>query len=116
MGLAWGSGTQAAKNIIRSGTLTRGELEGGSTMSKSRLIIVVALSLMTLQAWAADKSLVLYLPFDEGAGTTAKDVSTYNNPGTVVGAAAWVPGPKGTALEFVSMARASRSRRSPSTT
>ncbi len=71
-------------------------------MSKSRLIIVVALSLMTLQARAADKSLVLYMPFDEGAGTTAKDVSTYSNPGTVVGAATWVPGPKGMALEFAS--------------
>ena len=74
-------------------------------MSKSRLITVVALSLMSLPAWAADKSLVLYLPFDEGAGTTAKDVSTYNNPGTVVGGAAWVPGAKGTALEFVNGSR-----------
>ncbi len=69
-------------------------------MSKSRLITVVALSLMALQAWGADKSLVLYMPFDEGAGTTAKDVSTYSNPGAVVGAAVWVPGVKGTALEF----------------
>jgi len=74
-------------------------------MSKSRLIIAVALGLMTLQAVAADKSLVLYLPFDEGAGTVAKDVSSYNNPGTIVGNATWVPGPKGTALEFVSGSR-----------
>ena len=71
-------------------------------MSKSRLIIVVALGLlMSLQARAVDESLVLYLPFDEGAGTTAKDVSSYNNPGTIVGNAAWVPGQKGTALDFV---------------
>jgi hypothetical protein len=74
-------------------------------MSKSRLIIVVVLSLMALQARAADKSLVLYLPFDEGAGTTAKDLSSYSNPGTVVGGAAWVAGPKGTALEFVAGSR-----------
>ncbi len=74
-------------------------------MSKSRLILVAALSLMTLQAWAADKSLVLYLPFDEGAGTTAKDLSSYNNPGTVVGAATWVTGAKGTALQFVNGSR-----------
>jgi len=60
---------------------------------------------MTVSAWAADKSLVLYLPFDEGAGRTAKDVSSYNNPGAIVGAAAWVPGTKGTALEFVSGSR-----------
>ncbi len=56
---------------------------------------------MTLQARAADKSLVLYLPFDEGAGTTATDVSSYGNPGAIVGNAAWVTGAKGTALEFV---------------
>jgi hypothetical protein len=74
-------------------------------MSKSRSIIVAALSLMTLPAWAADKSLVLYLPFDEGAGTTARDVSTYNNPGTIVGGAGWVAGAKGMALEFVSGSR-----------
>ena len=70
-------------------------------MSKPRLIIAAVLSLMTVQAWAADPSLVLYLPFDEGAGTTARDVSTYNNPGSVVGGAFWVTGPMGTALEFV---------------
>ncbi len=71
-------------------------------MSKSRLIIVAALSLlMSVQARAADESLVLYLPFDEGAGTTATDFSSYNNPGTIVGNASWVAGQKGTALDFV---------------
>jgi hypothetical protein len=74
-------------------------------MSKSRLIIVAALSLMALPAWAADKSLVLYLPLDEGVGAVAGDASTYNNPGTVVGGATWVPGAKGTALDFVSGSR-----------
>ncbi len=74
-------------------------------MSKSRLITVVTLSLMTLQARAADKSLVLYLPFDEGAGVTATDFSSYNNPGTVVGNALWVAGAKGMALEFVNGSR-----------
>jgi hypothetical protein len=74
-------------------------------MSKSRLITVVTLGLMAVQAWAADKSLVLYLPFDEGAGTTTRDVSTYGNPGAVVGNATWVPGAKGTALEFVNGSR-----------
>ncbi|MCU0913457.1 MAG: LamG domain-containing protein [Planctomycetes bacterium] len=74
-------------------------------MSKSRLIIVMVLSLMTLPSWAADKSLVLYLPLDEGSGTTARDASTYNNPGRVVGNATWVPGAKGTALQFVNGSR-----------
>jgi hypothetical protein len=70
-------------------------------MSKSRLFTVLTLGLMTLQASAADKSLVLYLPFDEGAGAAVKDLSTYNNPGVIVGNAAWVAGAKGTALDFV---------------
>jgi len=72
-------------------------------MSKSRLTIVLALGLLIgVHARAVDESLVLYLPFDEGGGTAAKDVSSYNNPGTVVGNAVWVAGQKGTALEFVS--------------
>jgi hypothetical protein len=74
-------------------------------MSKSRLIIVAALSLVTLPARAADKSLVLYMPFDEGAGRMVNDVSSYHNPGTIVGNPAWVPGVKGTALQFVSGSR-----------
>jgi hypothetical protein len=74
-------------------------------MSKSRIIIVAALSLMSLPVWAADKSLVLYMPFDEGTGRTIKDASSYNNPGNLVGNAAWVPGVKGTALQFVSGSR-----------
>ena len=55
--------------------------------------------------WAIDRSLVLYLPFDEGAGTVAKDASSYGNDGSVVGDAVWVEGYKGTALEFVSGSR-----------
>ncbi len=74
-------------------------------MSKSRFVISMALSLMSLPVWAADKSLVLYMPFDEGAGRTIKDASSYNNPGNLVGNAAWVPGVKGTALQFVSGSR-----------
>jgi hypothetical protein len=94
-----------ATEIIRSGTPTQRELEGGLTMNTSRLIAVVALGLMALQASAADKSLVLYLPFDEGAGNTVRDASPYNNPGTIVGSPAWIAGPRGTALEFVAGSR-----------
>ena len=70
-------------------------------MNKPQLITIVALGLLAVQTWAADKSLVLYLPFDEGVGATAEDVSSYRNAGTVVGNALWVAGPKGMALEFV---------------
>jgi hypothetical protein len=52
-------------------------------------------------ALAVDRSLVLYLPFDEGAGDVAGDASSYNNDGTIVGDAQWVEGYQGMALEFV---------------
>jgi len=75
-------------------------------MGKSRLIIAVALGLlMGAQVRAVDESLVLYLPFDDGGGITARDVSSYDNPGTVVGDAVWVAGRKSTALEFVNGSR-----------
>ena len=67
-------------------------------------IILTALSSLVLMlgsAWGADKSLVLYLPFDEGSGTVAKDASSYKNDGAITGDAQWVEGHKGTALEFV---------------
>ncbi len=70
-------------------------------MSKRQSIILLALGLMPVRAWAADKSLVLHLPFDSGAGTVAKDASSYRNDGEIVGDAQWVPGVSGTALEFV---------------
>jgi len=58
-------------------------------------------SLMLTIAGAADKSLILYLPLDEGQGRTAMDASDYQNPGEIVGYAAWVEGKIGMALEIV---------------
>jgi predicted secreted protein len=50
---------------------------------------------------SVDPSLVLYLPFDEGAGATVNDLSNYHNPGTIDGAG-WAPGVRGKALYFAS--------------
>jgi len=46
-----------------------------------------------------DPTLVLYLPFSEGYGTTAKDRSRYRDDGTIYGAS-WVDGKIGKALNF----------------
>ncbi|MCP4453053.1 MAG: hypothetical protein GY809_16450 [Planctomycetes bacterium] len=71
------------------------------TMNWLLLAVVSALGLMLPPAWAVDKSLVLYLPLDEGQGTTATDASSYQNNGDIVGNAQWVDGHIGMALEFV---------------
>ena len=68
---------------------------------KSLLMTLCISGLMLTIAGAADKSLILYLPLDEGQGRTAMDVSDYQNPGDIVGDAAWVQGKIGTALEIV---------------
>ena len=47
-----------------------------------------------------DKSLVLYLPFDEGKGDEAKDASEYGHDGELVNDPKWVDGVIGKALEF----------------
>ncbi|MDC1309653.1 LamG domain-containing protein, partial [Opitutales bacterium] len=47
-----------------------------------------------------DNSLVLYLPFDEGTGTTTKDRSSSGRDGTLVGDPTWVAGKRGYALEL----------------
>ncbi|MBC8236263.1 LamG domain-containing protein [bacterium] len=47
-----------------------------------------------------DKSLVLYLPFDEGKGDEAKDASEYGHDGELISNPKWVDGVIGKALEF----------------
>jgi hypothetical protein len=47
-----------------------------------------------------DKSLVLYLPFDEGKGDVAKDASEYGHDGELIRDPKWVDGVIGSALEF----------------
>jgi prepilin-type N-terminal cleavage/methylation domain-containing protein len=44
--------------------------------------------------------LVLYLPFDEGSGTIARDLSGYNAIGTLYNGVQWVDGKTGKALSF----------------
>jgi hypothetical protein len=47
-----------------------------------------------------DKSLVLYLPFEEGKGDTTKDGSEYGHDGDLINNPKWVDGKIGKALEF----------------
>jgi hypothetical protein len=54
---------------------------------------------LTSAAEAADPSLVLYLPFNEGAGEP-KDFSVYDNEVELVNDPIWVEGKYGKALEF----------------
>ncbi len=68
---------------------------------KSLLMIFCISSLMLTIAEAADKSLILYLPLNEGQGSTAMDASDYQNPGEIIGNAAWLEGKIGMALEIV---------------
>ncbi len=43
---------------------------------------------------------VLYLPFEEGTGTTTEDLSGWNNHGTLVNGPTWTTGKKGKCLSF----------------
>ncbi len=52
------------------------------------------------QASLDDKSLVLYLSFDEGKGDTAKDGSKHGHEGKLINNPKWVGGKFGKALEF----------------
>jgi hypothetical protein len=60
-------------------------------------VILVVVTFITQNTIAQD--LVLYLPFDEGSGTTVKDLSGKGNDGTIKGAT-WVDGKTGKALSF----------------
>ena len=61
--------------------------------------LLVIPSLTDAQKYKDDKSLILYLPFDEGEGDIAKDASMYGNDGEL-DAPEWVEGKFGMALEF----------------
>jgi hypothetical protein len=63
-------------------------------------LIVIVLTTFIIQCVMAQvDSLVLYLPFDEGAGAAVKDLSGNGNNGTIKGAK-WVDGKINKALEF----------------
>jgi len=72
---------------------------------RSLTLVFVAMGLVTLFSAAdaqIDESLVLYFPFDEGAGGEAKDLSKYGNNGTVVPKGDWVDGKFGGAIQVTS--------------
>jgi len=60
-------------------------------------VISLAFSFVPQCCAAADDNIVLWLQFDEGTGTLAKDSSNYGNDGTISGAT-WVDGKYGSAL------------------
>ena len=62
-------------------------------------IVVLILSVGPLSS-RARADLMLYLPFDEGQGMTAEDLSGNNNHGDIIGEPRWVNGHSGSALEF----------------
>lgn len=68
----------------------------------SFLALMVAFAMMFAgMAMALDKTgLVLYLPFDEGSGKVAKDVSGNGNNGELKGGAEWVDGKFGKAIHL----------------
>jgi len=65
---------------------------------------VAILSLIIASSFAnaeiTDKSLVLYLPFDEGSGNVVKDLSLYHHDGALMNNPKWVKGKFGNALQF----------------
>jgi len=63
------------------------------------LLSICLIVSITSECFAVDSNIVLWLQFDEGAGTTVKDSSNYKNDGTITGAK-WVEGKKGSALSF----------------
>lgn len=62
-------------------------------------LMLVSVILIAHTAMAGTETLVLYLPFDEGTGDIANDLSGKNNNGTIIGAK-WVDGKIKKALEF----------------
>jgi len=77
------------------------EPEGGFSVKRSvfTFVIFIILTFVAQISMAGIESIVLYLPFDEGAGDTVKDLSGNGNDGTVKNTK-WVDGKIGKALEF----------------
>jgi len=72
---------------------------------RSLIPVFVAMGLVALSSVGyaqIDESLVLCLPFDEGAGDEAEDLSKYGNNGTAVPKADWVDGKLGGAIQVTS--------------
>ena len=70
-------------------------------MRKGVFSFLIASLILCSQASAAKlEGLVLYLPFDEGSGDVAHDMSGNGNDGKLVKSPKWVTGKYGWALEF----------------
>ena len=63
------------------------------------LILAVLIAFPAHFGYAADKTLVLYLSFDEGKGDKAEDGSTYGNDADVSADVEWGEGHSGTAVK-----------------
>ena len=74
------------------------------TLSYTLIVISVVCYVVAVtsvsHAREVDKSLVLYLPFDEGKGDVAQDASQYGHDGKLVQKPEWVDGKIGKALKF----------------
>ncbi|HIN75856.1 MAG TPA: LamG domain-containing protein [Rhodospirillales bacterium] len=72
----------------------------------SAVIVVMVASCLAVQAKTGEEDvnlktgLVLYMPLDEGKGTSVADVSTNALTGTVKGKAKWIDGKFGKSLQF----------------
>jgi hypothetical protein len=72
---------------------------------RSLISVFVVIGLVMLSSVGdaqIDESLVLYFPFDEGAGDEAEDLSKYGNNGAAVPNADWVDGKFGGAIQVTS--------------
>lgn len=68
-----------------------------------RFLLITALVgvIVFSYAYAADESLILYLPLDEGEGGIVEDASGHKNNGNIAGNAKLADGKMGKCLEFV---------------
>ena len=72
-----------------------------------KIFSVITLCLLLCTAFAhADlmEGLVLYMPLDEGSGSTTQDLSSNGFEGEVMGDAQWIDGEFGSALQFAAAA------------
>ena len=70
-----------------------------------KFFIVITLTILfcvgTAFSAVDTKGLVMFLPFDEGTGTVAKDKSGNGNDGTITGSVEWVAGKYGKAVRIL---------------
>jgi hypothetical protein len=80
-------------NMMRYGTIL-------TFLTILTITLTFGLLPQTSTAQVTDSSVILYLPFEEGSGNVAKDLSKTKAEGKLVGNPKWVAGKFGKALEF----------------